>query len=1264
MSEGFQDYKWRVSYRTSAKNPEGNPTDVMHEFYIPALRLASTYDRVAGYFRSSSLAAASQGYTSFVNHDGKMRLIVGADLAMNDVEAILKGDDARYSQVLLKELEAPNAWEKAVTDGVALLAYMVAARKLEVRVAFRKNANTGRAIPIDSVEDGYVHEKWFVMGDEQGNHIYGGGSLNESRTALVTNAENIDVSRDWLGGTDLERVRQAQTDFELLWNNQLAHMEVKTLPDAVREKLVQFSNDHPILREIDGYQPRLKIEPSPDEALRFAVLRDAPKMPGGKYLGMYTAPVELWPHQEIVSHRLVETWPYSYMMCDEVGLGKTIEAALAIRSLVLSGQVKRVLIVAPASLTNQWQRELAQKAMVSFARTTASPQVKHEYLLPDAHVTKDGDLYSIDLNIISSGLASRKERVTALKETSPYDIVLVDEAHYARRQDPKGGTEKAPVYGQLYKTMSEVVRGRTKSLWMATATPMQIDPIEVFDLFSLTNRVAEFQNDPTASMCYFKIVGKLIFGETITMNEWRFLGQSYQQLEATDPYLWNLLQTTCVDSKNRKVLNELPYATKPPKTADQKYLPRPLFAASPLSRVMMRHTRQLLEIYKQRGELKSNLAVRHILPVKAVSFTKAEAEFYDMLETYCGELSRQILKENKQFRMMTYFYLNFLQLRFASSLYAIQMTLRRRLERIKNTLKFDGHTFSNKEEFEEYLDQLQENDESGVDEDDISELTFDALLKNRTMKDLQWEEKYVEGMLAHIDGMSEVPSKITALLSVLESRKIGGSDRMNQTVLFTRFLDSLLNIRKYLKTRKPDLHVGIFSGQYAQYYDSNCGKDISSNHEEIKRLFIAGEIDLLLCTDAAAEGLNLQTADMLINFDMGWNPMKIEQRIGRIDRIGQRHTDIAVLNMCYLGSAEEIVYGRLLERLKEANLVVGVQQISLLPVEPDEFRGLSDHTLSEEEVMERAKERIAQQRRANASMELTADEQYSIYSKMTSAMHRDKISASLENLWEAITESKYLAALGATLEHKDVWRLPSCEDFPGFRGTINREMFSDEVEFATWGNTKVDCVLDKISSYTKKYPKQISRIGVTAHDGREYVGYLVMAQHGPTFVQRYEDLKFLEVDLSRDLSQADIGQATAKLTSIADELSATYDKAVASELINLDYAKLHGLFVRSVAAYLLHYESQQGEDNFWAAIKNIENDGKSILISIPSTEFTGHENELLFPVQINADTLHVPINTIVLQSAVDYAKRVADSMKIKKSQLSIEEVLRRIERHR
>ena len=202
MASDFQSVTWRLSYRTSAMNLDGEPTDILHEFYIPALRLASAYDRVAGYFRSSSLAAASQGYTSFLDRDGRMRLIVGTDLDSVDVTAILAGDEARLSHALLKELEAPDTWEEAVRDGVTLLSFMVASGKLEVRVAVRKNAITGEPMVMEAADDGYVHEKWFVMVDKNGNHIYGSGSLNESKTALMYNAENIDIHCDWEGGSD------------------------------------------------------------------------------------------------------------------------------------------------------------------------------------------------------------------------------------------------------------------------------------------------------------------------------------------------------------------------------------------------------------------------------------------------------------------------------------------------------------------------------------------------------------------------------------------------------------------------------------------------------------------------------------------------------------------------------------------------------------------------------------------------------------------------------------------------------------------------------------------------------------------------------------------------------------------------------------------------------------------------------------------------------------------------------------------------------
>ena len=353
---------------------------------------------------------------------------------------------------------------------------------------------------------------------------------------------------------------------------------------------------------------------------------------------------------------------------------------------------------------------------------------------------------------------------------------------------------------------------------------------------------------------------------------------------------------------------------------------------------MMRHTRALLELYRQNGQLSSNLARRHVRPVCAVKFTKAEAEFYEMLESYCKGLSEQIRKNNPESRQVMLFLLNFLQLRFASCFYAIQKTLERRLKRVKNTLLL-GYVPSSEEELKDLLDALK-NDEDDYSEGDLDNITMDALLKDRSEKDLKWEEEKLNEMLAKLSAMHETPSKMQSLFRELDARR-QGNGRLRQTVLFTRFYDTISSIRKYLSIVEPSMRLGIYAGgNKAMWFDPGCQKDCNTSHEEIKKKFLAGEIDLLLCTDAAAEGLNLQTADLLINFDLGWNPMKIEQRIGRIDRIGQKYTDIDVLNMCYLGSTEQIVYGRLLERLKQANLIVGAQQVSLLPVTQEEFSKL------------------------------------------------------------------------------------------------------------------------------------------------------------------------------------------------------------------------------------------------------------------------------------------------------------------------------------
>ena len=374
----LKDKQWLPWYRSTQ-------CSILHDFYIPALSASKHYDRVAGYFRSTSLAIATQGFSAMIQRGGSIRLVVGADLNPDDVRAVVDQDDRkRLADELIKQLGEPAEWPEAVENGLGLLSWMVERGYLEIRVALRCHRGTGDPLPFMSLEDGYVHEKWAIFKDEDGNRLLADGSLNESRTALVLNAENLSVHCDWEGTKETQRLDEAEQTFEAIWKDQEPGLRVMELPEAVKKRLIQIAPPITRPKEVDGSSeaPPEEIKPTAIEWLRFAILRDAPKMPNGRFVGMATAPVEPWPHQAIVARRLIESWPYSFLLCDEVGLGKTIEAGLALRSLILSGLARRVLIAPPASLAIQWQNEFRQKFFLRFARALGGAQPRHEYIHP------------------------------------------------------------------------------------------------------------------------------------------------------------------------------------------------------------------------------------------------------------------------------------------------------------------------------------------------------------------------------------------------------------------------------------------------------------------------------------------------------------------------------------------------------------------------------------------------------------------------------------------------------------------------------------------------------------------------------------------------------------------------------------------------------------------------------------------------------------------------------------------------------------------
>ena len=111
-----------------------------------------------------------------------------------------------------------------------------------------------------------------------------------------------------------------------------------------------------------------------DEQVACHFLRTAPTLVGADDLGIASAPVKPWPHQLRTVRRAVERFPQGFLFCDEVGLGKTVEALLALRQLLLAGRVKRALILVPKALLRQWQEELHEKAALDVPREPVTEQ--------------------------------------------------------------------------------------------------------------------------------------------------------------------------------------------------------------------------------------------------------------------------------------------------------------------------------------------------------------------------------------------------------------------------------------------------------------------------------------------------------------------------------------------------------------------------------------------------------------------------------------------------------------------------------------------------------------------------------------------------------------------------------------------------------------------------------------------------------------------------------------------------------------------------
>ncbi len=361
----------------------GPAYDPLHNFYIPALSASVQYDRSAGFFSSSALAVAAAGVARLIQNGGRMRLLVGAALDEKDVEAVQAGYDlkARVTERLLERF--PDPQDALLQQRLQVLAWMVAEDTLEIKVVLPRDEH-GLPIPAQSVMD-YFHAKSGVLTDANGDQVAFTGSINESETAWQKNYESFLVLFSW----DATRAHLAQIviNFERLWADQEPNWIALDIPQAVKERLLKYRPPHAPTRDPLEYTAGMETCPTAkpgkdgkqafvtqvpqSERLLFQFLRDAPYLPNATGLGAATSAIVPWPHQARVANAIIQRFPDRAMLCDEVGLGKTIEASLVIRQLILSGRVKRCLILAPKSVLKQWQEELYEKFALEVPRYDA-----------------------------------------------------------------------------------------------------------------------------------------------------------------------------------------------------------------------------------------------------------------------------------------------------------------------------------------------------------------------------------------------------------------------------------------------------------------------------------------------------------------------------------------------------------------------------------------------------------------------------------------------------------------------------------------------------------------------------------------------------------------------------------------------------------------------------------------------------------------------------------------------------------------------------
>jgi len=891
-------------------------------FLATALTGVVKYLRIAGYFRSSIFELIGEEIARIP----EVKIICNSELDGVDFQVANNRNIAikeRWNQV---DVESEALLKQ---DRYRLLDQLLNAGNVEIRV-----------VPKERL---FLHGKAGSIHYADGSRKAFIGSVNESKSAFAHNYELVwqdddVVSSDWV-----------EEEFWALWK------EGVPLPEAILAEIHRIAVRREVTVEV--------IKPLDMPA---AAMAEAPIYRVGEQLQPWQRSfvVMFLQHREIYGKARL-------LLADEVGAGKTLSMATSalVSALLDDGPV---LILTPSTLTIQWQIEMKDKLGIPSAVWSSQRKV---WLGVEGQIlSPPGDSSAIrncpyQIAIISTGLIMHQRgdqgsfvREAGMLLAERYGSVILDEAHKARVRGGVGANANAP--NNLLAFM-QLIGKKTRHLILGTATPIQTQVRELWDLLGILNSGTDF-----------------VLGDSL--SPWRDHEQSIpvvtgQIRPSTENAAWELLRNPLPPGGEHLTIQNIRdhLGIKPTdfncshRFEDLDFLVKSMWLSECLmpdffiqNNPVLRHT-----ILRKRKQLEEDgllekigvnthpvLRKSHLYQARFVGLGIPTNTPFEVAYAKAVEFSTLLHVRTKAGGFMKTLMLQ----RICSSFESGRKTAEKMLQR----------TLSNE------------------DEDSIEKV--ESILSEMSPA----EVACLREIVTQLSRPEAIDSKFDTVKWFLTQFRTDDKTWLEHgCIIFSQYFDTAEWIARELAKALKDEVIAVYAGTGK----SSLFKNELSNsveREAIKSAVRTREIRLVVATDAACEGLNLQTLGTLINIDLPWNPSRLEQRLGRIKRFGQARKYVDMLNLVYSETQDEQIYRVLSERLRDTYDIFG----SLPDTIEDEW--IED----EKELKKRMDEYIHERKKAEDSFSIryrnTLDPAAHQWEKCETVLSRRDITKTLSKSWK------------------------------------------------------------------------------------------------------------------------------------------------------------------------------------------------------------------------------------------------------------------------